>query len=430
MKNYKYQIVYQKIIDDIEQGILKKNERIPSIRQLSLQLQISKTTIEKAYCQLVDEGYIDVKEKTGFFVVIQDSIPIQKTKIHYHNEIKKKYRYDLTGSYVDGGTILLDVWKKYLKKATLETTELLSYGSSFGESELLNQLQIYSYNQRGVARSIDSYIVGAGFQDSLSHIINLFDRPLRIGVSKSIFKQAQVVMQDCGVEIININEELSIHELENHQIDMLYINTPSGGYHGTPLKRQQRNELIEYARKNKVYIIEDDHNGELTFNGPVIDALARDDNEYIIYLGSFSKLLLPSIRISYLSLPQGLIQKYKDKNQYYHPVASKLEQIALAKYMADGQLTRHLKRVRKLYAKKGNYLLSQLTMNFKDYQFTMVQTPLKIFMVTSNAKKLYEEALKKDILLMYSDNQISFSFAGIEYLDIDEVIKILKKIWL
>lgn len=437
MKDYKYLEVYQQIIDDIENGYLKYNEKIPSIRKMAKQLDVSRTTVESAYLQLLVEGYIYAKEKVGYYVDVQYSNPAKnKNDAKAITEITNHiYRYDFSGRFVDEESFNLDIWKKYIKKALNQSDDLMSYGEPLGEQPLRIALQKYSLDYRGVRRPVSNYIIGAGFQILLYHVCSLFGKDNLVGIEEGGFKQAEAVFHDCHMQIVKLpvdEEGITIEGLKEANLKLLYLNSSSGGYHGHPIKQQRRLEIIEYARMNNVYIIEDDHNGELKFNSKPIDAMAKLDNDHIIYIGSFSKLLLPSIRISYMALPNQLMQLFYQKSKDYHQTASKLEQLALAMYVEDGQLARHLKRLRKHYRNKSAHLLHKLQEAFPQHQFELYETSLKITMSldTSLIDQYIAVAKENDILVNKNSNeQITLSFSGILDHDIDEAVDKLKEIW-
>lgn len=438
MKEYKYLEVYRTIVDDIEKGYLKYNDKIPSIRKMAKQLDISKTTVESAYLQLLVEGYIYAKEKIGYFVDVQYNKHEINEAVDQINEQfdDHKYRYDFSGRLVDSESFNLDTWKKYIKKALNQSDDLMSYGEPLGELVLKRALQRYSHEYRGVRRPVSNYVVGAGFQILLYHVCSLFERDNIVGIEDGGFKQAEAVLHDCHMQVVKLpvdDQGITIEGLSQANLKLLYLNSSSGGYHGHPIKHQRRLEIIEFARKNNVYIIEDDHNGELKFNTKPIDAMSKLDNDHIIYIGSFSKLLLPSIRISYMALPDQLLPLFKQKSGGYHQTASKLEQLALAMYIEDGQLSRHLKRLRKHYRNKSTHLLKKLQQSFPQYTFDLYETALKITMSVGAelVDKFIETAKENDILVSKNkNNQITLSFSGILDQDIDQAADILKKIWI
>lgn len=435
MEVYKYQKVYDVIIKDIELGYLKQHDKIPSVRIMATNLGVSKTTVENAYAQLLAEGYIYAKEKKGYFVDVSLSHRKIEPIVEEPLKIPKKYRYDFSGCSVDHESFNFDIWHKYIKQALYQKEELMRYGEPFGEWRLKKALQTYSREYRGVRRPVQNFVIGAGFQTLLAHICGLFDAATVVGIAQGGFRQAEEVFENCHMKIKKIPvdiEGISVEELKKVKIDVLYVNSSSGGDHGHPIKQQRRNELLTYAKENCVYIIEDDHNGELKFNTKPIEAMTKYDDNYSIYLGSFSKLLLPSIRISYMALPTNLLQKYQNKFQHFHQTASKLEQLALASYIEDGQLARHLKRLRKQYATKGNEMLEKLQKAFPNHVFHLYETSLKITMAIEASKLCSYIALAKEhniLVTKNSNNELALSFSGILRKDIDLAIQLLKKIW-
>lgn len=437
MKEYKYLNVYRAIIDDIQNGYLKYNDKIPSIRKMSKRLEVSKTTVESAYLQLLVEGYIYAKDKVGYFVDVQYNQQELNYNLTEHKEEHNnyKYKYDFTGRLVDSESFNLDIWKKYIKKALNQSDELMSYGDVRGELELKKALQKYSLEYRGLRKPVSNYVVGAGFQILLYYICSLFSKDIVVGIEEEGFKQAETVFNDSHMKIVKLpvdDQGITLEGMKQTKIKLLYLNSSSGGYHGHPIKQQRRLEIIEYAKNNDIYIIEDDHNGELKFNSKPIDAMAKLNHENIIYIGSFSKLLLPSIRISYMVLPDQLLSIFMQKIEGYHQTASKLEQLALAMYIEDGQLARHLKRLRKHYRNKSKHLLIKLKDAFPNGKFILYETSLKITMtIQEDLIDQYLHKAKENGILINKNNknQITFSFSGILDKDIDEAIEILKKIW-
>ena len=437
MKEYKYILVYDTIVDDIAKGYLKYNDKIPSIRKMAKQLDVSRTTVESAYLQLLVEGYIYSKDKVGYFVDVQYSKQLNDCNINKENENlnNHKYRYDFSGRLVDNESFNLDTWKKYIKKVLNQSDELMSYGEPYGEARLKRALQKYSHEYRGVRRPVNNYIIGAGFQILLYHVCSLFEKDNLVGIEEGGFKQAEAVFHDCHLQVVKLPVDehgITIEGLKKANLKLLYLNSSSGGYHGHPIKHQRRLEIIEYALSNDVYIIEDDHNGELKFNSKPVDAMSKFDNDYIIYIGSFSKLLLPSIRISYMALPEKLLPIFIEKSNRYHQTASKLEQLALAMYIEDGQLARHLRRLRKHYRIKSAHLLNNLQQAFPESNFIVYETALKIAMSVEEelVDKYIEIAKQHDILVnKKQNNQITISFSGILDQDIDEATNLLARIW-
>ena len=210
---------------------------------------------------------------------------------------------------------------------------------------------------------------------------------------------------------------------------------PSGSLKsGDRMKMERRYELIEWAEKNNKFIIEDDYNGELVYNSHSVPALQCSAAQSVIYLGSFSKLLLPSVRIGYMVLPEmlkAIYQKFKpDLNQ----TASKIEQLALADYIRDGQLERHLRRLKKSYCEKSIAIMQMLTDNLKpseEYKIKLFETSLA-YEITINTQLVIDrlkQSLKDEQIAIISAEAengkatVKIGFSGIESENIEYAVK-------
>ena len=178
----------------------------------------------------------------------------------------------------------------------------------------------------------------------------------------------------------------SISHLKASGVRLIYVNPShaSGTISAIPMSR--RYELLEWARETGGLIIEDDYNGELRYNARPIPALqGMGDNQPVVYLGSFSKLLLPSVRISYMALPQNLASIYRERSSNYNQTASKTEQLALASYIGSGQMERHLRRLRKLYGEKSQIMLKALRGAFPHIPFILQESATDIYFLIYRA---------------------------------------------
>ena len=127
---------------------------------------------------------------------------------------------------------------------------------------------------------------------------------------------------------------------------------------------QQRQKLIQWANKRKGYIIEDDYDSEFRYTQQPFPALASIDSTRVIYLGNFSKSFLPGIRLSYMVLPQSLLNRYKNQFHHFESTTSLLSQLTMAKFMEEGEWNRHIKRMRLVYKRKMQYIVSELKKQF------------------------------------------------------------------
>lgn len=413
-----YKQLYSSIRKAIENNGLTKGDKLVSIRSLSKALGISKTTVEAAYSQLCAEGYIKNSPQRGFF--IQGQVLALKEKsaadgINAGISTVSRIKYDLSSKSVTVDSTGIKLWRKYVKAYLNKDYIISSYGEPQGEYSLRRALSFYSYSVRSVVTTQDNIVIGAGTQSLLYLLCGLL-RGLgtKIAVEKDASKHFIKVFIDCGFDVVKIESDdrgISFDKIREQNPDFLLIN-PSGSLKsGDRMKMERRYELIEWAENNNKYIIEDDYNGELVYNSRSVPALQCSAAQVVIYLGSFSKLLLPSVRIGYMVLPERLTEIYQKFKPYLNQTASKIEQLALADYIKDGQLERHLRRLKKSYCEKSLAIMQALTDNLKpseEYKIKLFETSLA-YEITINTQLVIDKLMQR-----LKDEQIAIISAEVE----------------
>lgn len=438
-----YKQLYSSIRKAIENNGLTKGDKLVSIRALSKALGISKTTVEAAYNQLCAEGYIKNSPQRGYFIQGQVLTIEEKNEINNsadtalnHNYVK----YDFSSKSVTVDSTGIKLWKKYVKSYLNKDYILSSYGDPQGEYSLRRALSFYSYSVRGVIATEENIVIGAGTQSLLYLICGLLRKyGTKIAVEKDASMHFIKVFNDCGFDIVKIDSDhkgIRIDLIKNENPDFLLIN-PSGSLKsGDRMKMERRYELIEWANENNKFIIEDDYNGEIVYNSRTVPALQCSAAQSIIYLGSFSKLLLPSVRIGYMVLPEKLKEIYIKNKHDLNQTASKIEQLALADYIRDGQLERHLRRLKKIYGEKSNLIESalykQLEKTYKnDFQIKLFETSLAyeitIYEIT-DSDKLNSLLTDESISIISAECDIKrtiikIGFSGINALEIENAVE-------
>lgn len=432
----KYEMLYRTIKEDILQGKYSYQQRLPSIREMENITGLSRTTIEAAYQQLLVEGYILSKNKIGYFVDVnlKEKQEMTSLKKNINQPVKIYYDYDFTGSSVDPTSFDMELWKKYIKMTLNKQNDLYEYGLQQGEYPLREALSRYSAMYRGVICHTEQMVIGSGFQSLLYILCGLLKDVKCIGMPQSGFLHAQMVFQDFNKEVVMLEEDdegITINALKQAHVHLLYLNTSASGKKAGPLSISRRLEIIAYARENGMYIIEDDHNGELRYLAKPIPAMQSQDLKHIIYIGSFSKLLIPSIRMAYMILPEELLEKYNEKKSFYHQNTSKLEQLALAKYIEEGQLIRQLKKLRRLYEKKSTMMIKCINQYLNIESYILEETSLRVKVICQNEysiEKLYENCHQSGIdILILNHQEFLLSFSSIRIDKIEAGIKKLKK---
>lgn len=430
-----YMQIYASIRRSVENGSLVKNTKLPSVRQLSSGLEVSKTTVSAAYEQLCVEGYIKNKPQSGYYVEAQFENAPKKSENTHSSAIAqiKRYDYDFSGKSIDDKIINIDEWKKYVKEVINTGYMLMSYGEPQGETVLRNALQKYSLGVRSVNTSAENIVVGAGTQLLLYLLCSLVGTNKTVAMAKSSYIQAEFIFKTLGLDIKYFDTDskgITISSLEKIKPDMVLINPNFIAENGMSMPVSRRLELIKWAKENDCIIIEDDYNGELRYSTHPMPCVQNYDIENTVYLGSFSKILLPSVRISYMVLPDKLLKKYRQISPYINQTASKTEQNALAKYLENRRLDAHLRKARRVYLEKSKQITDCVYKYFgSDTQIIFNETSLYISVKIKGISD-YNEIRKKldenNIAVMPEKaeiNALNLSFSGISVDKIDAGIK-------
>ena len=429
MKNQKlYMQIYSYYKNLIEEGKLTEGTKLPSIRRCSKELGVSKTTVEQGYMCLCDDGYIVPKSQSGYYVS-KRGVSHKKTEKKSHNDNEKnKVLYDFSSTGVDAESFNMDIWRRYLKSALRQGERLLFYGDPQGEYDLRCEIAKYARETRNCVCSEENIVIGAGVQTLLNILCPLIKNKKTVCFDDLSYRQGIAIFNDYGFKV-NDNRERS---------NIIYVSPSYSTRWGDVMGVNERFDLTEFARENNKLIIEDDYGSEFRyFNRPTPSLQGLDGGKNIVYLGTFSKLLLPSIRISFMILPPNLTEKYKQKKDVYNQTVSKADQIALCSYIRDGHLNAQIKKSRKIYGQKSKILTDLLVETYKkDVTILKTNSPLYVkcrFNVEMYAKDLCKEAERFGILLIPAneDNsfpEIAFSVATVGQKSMENAVKILQKV--
>lgn len=356
-----YEQLYTYIKTEIMNGQIPHNTKLPSKRKLSEFLKVSQNTVETAYEQLVAEGYVEGVPRKGYFVLASEDLeyvheinPMQ----HQSAESKETIRYDFHPSWIDTEHFPYAKWRKHAKNSIdIENQSLLLMGDRQGEYILREEIVHYLYQARGVHCSPEQIILGAGIETLLQQLILLLGQSVVYGVEDPGYHVISRILKNYPNEVIPLevdDQGVIVDSLEASPIDIMYV-TPSHHFpYGSVLSANRRIKLLNWAMGgDDRYIIEDDYDSEFRYSGKSIPSLqSMDKREKVIYLGTFSKSLIPSIRISYMVLPKSLLSRYQKELSFFQCTVSRIDQHILAHFMKEGDFERHLNRMRKVYRRK------------------------------------------------------------------------------
>ncbi len=341
-----YMQVYNYYKSLIVSGKLLPNAKLPSLRHCAETLGVSRTTAEGAYLQLCADGYILSKPKSGYFV----------TDLYFHAprpalapqaEKPAAPLYDFASLSVDRESFDFNLWRRYLKSALRQDERLLSYGEVQGERDLREALAQYLAEKRNVVCRADSIVIGAGVQSLLHILCAVLHDKKTVAFCDPAFLQGRAVFQDHGFTIREREADAQI----------FYVSPSHMDRRGDVMPTDARIALLKRIAARGTLLIEDDYDNEFCyFDRPAPALQGLDGGRHVVYIGTFSRLLLPSIRISFLVLPDSLAARYREIAPLYNQTASKAEQIALCQFIRDGHLAGQIRKVRKLYTQKARLL--------------------------------------------------------------------------
>jgi GntR family transcriptional regulator/MocR family aminotransferase len=387
-----YRQLYQEFRGAILSGRLKAGARLPPTRELAKELAVSRNTVLGAYQQLLAEGYIVGAVGSGTFVArtlpeeMLQALAITPQAVgdnSRRSQLSKRGQrlaaaLPNLGERVFGkplpfrcatpdyASFPFDVWGRLMAKHSRNpSADLLGYVYPAGFPRLRVAIADYLKSARAVRCEPEQVIIVPGSQialDVAAHILldagetALMEDPGYFGV-RGVFARAGLRLAPMPVDA----EGVSIKAIRKnrHGARLLYV-TPSHQFPlGITMSLARRLELLEWARQAKAWIIEDDCDGEYRYTGrPVPSLQGLDGGQRVIYTGTFSKVLFPSLRIGYLVAPPGLVDAFVKGRVMTDLHSATIPQAALADFIEEGHFVRHLRRMRKLYAERQASLLA------------------------------------------------------------------------
>lgn len=341
-----YLQLYSLIRDDIINEVYSYNSKLPSIRGLAEEADVSTITVEHAYALLCDEGYIEPKERSGFIVCFRkkdgfatSSKPSQKQLFHSRTE----------PIYPD---FPLSVLSKTMRKVLTEHGEfLLEKSPNLGCIELREALKRYLGRNRGITVDTEQIIIGSGSEYLYGLIVELLGRNRIFAIESPSYKKIEQVYQATEIQYESLpltQTGIDSKALAETCADILHT-TPYRSYpSGVTATASKRHEYVRWANEKGRYIIEDDFESEFSVSSnPTETLFSLSNRDNVIYLNTFSKTISPSLRIGYMVLPKHLVAIYQEKLGFYSCTVPTFMQYVLKELLENGDFERHINRVRR-----------------------------------------------------------------------------------
>ncbi len=375
-----YEQIYEHIRQEIRDGKLLAGERLPSASSLAEYLQVSRSTVDCAYGQLLGEGYIEARPYKGYFVcpleeLLQLEGSLQREQKQVSEPVlaisqsqtgKKGEYYDFSPNAIDMSGFPFGVWKRITKNILNDgNQELFSQGEAQGDYDLRLTISRYLHSSRGVNCTPEQIIVGAGNDYLLMLLEKILGRHVPIAMENPTYKRAYRIFQSFAYQITTVDMDengMKASKLEKEAVKVAYVMPSHQFPTGTVMPIGRRIELLKWAGGGEDrYIIEDDYDSEFRYHGKPIPALqASDEQNKVIYIGTFSKAIAPAIRVSYMVLPKKLLMRYREECGFYSCTVSRIDQRILNEFIREGYFERHLNKMRKIYRAKHEQLVNCL----------------------------------------------------------------------
>lgn len=354
-----YESLYRCIREDILSGKLQDGTKLPSKRALAENLKVSKITVEGAYDQLLAEGYIRSVERQGYFVEAVEQLSAAAPNLQ-PPKAEKEDCIDLTSNAP--AKFPFSVWSKLQREVMQELGEqLLLALPNQGLWQLRQAISVHLAQFRGMQVSPDNILIGAGTDFLYNLLIQLLGLDKIYACEEPGYGKIRKIYAAAGVRCISAPMDAQgVIPGSLHDAQVLHI-SPSHHYPTgiiTPMPRRQA--LLAWAGEDN-WIIEDDYDSEFRFNAhPMPTMQSLDRKGRVIYMNTFSKTLAPSIRISYMVLPDNLMTEFQKKLGFYSCTVPSFEQYTLARFLTDGYFEKHLNRMRKFYKARRNRVLAAI----------------------------------------------------------------------
>ena len=363
-----YEFLYQSIREDIARGRIPCGTKLPSKRNLAQHLDIGVATVTAAYDQLITEGFVRTEQRRGYFVedVSEFRCKPVTPQVKDLNGEDPEYFVDLKANRTSVSLFPATVWGRYMREAlSLPSDNLLRSIPFNGLPELRRAIASYLRRTRGMDVSPDCIIIGAGSEYLYGRLLQMLGPTTTFAMENPGYRKFAAISKAFGNpwRPVPIDESgLLVDELEESGADVVHVSPANHFPTGIVMPIKRRLELFEWAnRARKRYIIEDDYDSEFRYSGRLIMPLFADDaSDKVIYLNAFSKTMVPSLRISYMVLPPKLLARYVDTMSFYSCTVSSFEQYALARFIDEGHLERHINRTRNFYRRQREAVLREI----------------------------------------------------------------------
>lgn len=375
--------IYEGFRRAILDGLLRPGQRVPSTRALALDLTVSRLPVLTAYDHLLHEGYLDGRIGSGTFVssaIPDDLLRSPEAPATIRPGLTRRVPAPPSPASHEGGLgpfrmslPALDrfpqaAWDRLVARHTRALTpEQMAYGDPAGLVPLRAAIAEHLRAARAVRCEAEQVLIVSGSQAALRLATAvLLSRGDRVAVEEPGYPGARAALGAGGTELVSVpvdEEGMNVESLRRRgrRVRAAYV-TPSHQYPlGTSMTAARRFALLDWAFRRDAWVLEDDYDSEYRYVSRPLGALqGMDAHQRVIYMGSFSKVLFPAVRVGYLVVPPPLWQRFVDAREAFDLFPPSLYQLVLAEFLREGHFARHLRRMRGVYLERRDALLAGL----------------------------------------------------------------------
>ncbi|MFN2746654.1 MULTISPECIES: MocR-like transcriptional regulator GabR [unclassified Bacillus (in: firmicutes)] len=375
--DYIYHQIYQKIKEEIFNRNLLPDNKLPSKRELAKALNVSINSVNAAYQQLLAEGYLYSKERKGFFVEQIETFHASRHSEPLRLDAELAEEAEKGGGWISFSHMNVDTthfpFKTWLR---CEQKAVASHTSELGE--MTHPQGVYGVRQtiarfialtRGVKCHPEQIVISAGTQPLIHTLQDLLPESALYAMEEPGYSRIYQLLKNENKRVATIeldHKGVRISDIQALNPDVLFV-TPSHQFPtGIIMPVSRRIQLLNWVSDGEDrYIVEDDYDSEFKYGSDTIPALqSLDRSEKVIYIGTFSKSLLPGLRISYMVLPQKLLKRYRKRHHFSIQTSSVLTQFALQEFIESGEYQKHIKKMNQIYEEKRTRLIESLENTF------------------------------------------------------------------
>lgn len=420
---YIYEEIYRKIKKDILVHNFLPQERLPSKREISDNLGVSINSVTHAYQQLMVDGYIYSVERSGFYVNSLNGVAFSMRHHTPNNELIENYEpkenwISFSHMSADSSLFPYNEWFNCEHRAIrLNEADLEADPSNYpqGIFSVRKTIARHLLIARGVKCFPEQIVLGGGTQVLMSMILQLFPREYVYAIENPGYHRIYRLLTLAGKSVKKINLDhsgVSSSDIRNKNPNVLYT-TPSHQFPtGVVMPVSRRVEVLSWAEEQKDrYIIEDDYDSDFKYEADTLPSLQGMDNcERVIYMGTFSKSLLPGLRISYMILPQHLLKKFREQQGFLMQTCNSMAQLTVKEFIDSGKYLKYVTRLKRIYSERRTKLIEELKRKFgKNITILGANAGLHFlasFNTLHSVKEIVEAAKKQKLELYSLDNYI------------------------